>query len=182
MADKAEAVCGFRPVAPDVLGFLRRLSGETDAPIRPAALRSDPKAPRLPATSLRQSPDAATAASASMTDQTRGINFRIFEKDYVAASASDALVRVLEIVCSRNPAKLPDFAREAEGRSRKHIGQSAGEIYPDRHDLKVAEFCPGWFVGLNIANREKMRLIRVACTVYSLTIPGDVAITLPNAA
>ena len=111
----------------------------------------------------------------------RSVTYLVFGKEQISANGSDALVRILGMLTSRDPARLPDLAAAAEGRSRKHIGRSASDIYPDRPDLLVAEFHPGWFVGLNVANREKMRLIRAACAVYGLTVPGDVSIILPNA-
>ena len=36
------------------------------------------------------------------------------------------------------------------------------------------------YVGLNIANRTKMSIIRTACEIYSLKMPDDVDVTLPN--
>lgn len=189
VADKAEAFCGFRPVASDVLAFLRGLKTGVDSPIRLEPLRNDSSAIRPPKTSLSQTisatpprvPESMVRDLLTTTVQARGVGFRTFGREHTAASASDALIRILETICSRNPTKLPDLAREAEGRSRKHIGQSPSEIYPERPDLKVAEFYQGWFVGLNIANREKMRLIRAACTVYGLNMPDDIEIILPNA-
>ena len=180
MAERAEALCGFRPDTSDVLAFLRKLQPGTEvsarvAPARPvtrAVLAVGPVKPEV-------SPSVQPAAVELGTG--RDVTFRILGKDHAAANASEAMLTILKAVCARDPAKLPDFAREAEGRSRKHVGRSAAEIYPDRPDLRVAEFHPGWFVGLNIANREKMRLIRTACAVWNLTIPEDVAITLPNA-
>ena len=189
LADKAEALCGFRPNTPEVLAFLLRLKERVDAPLRPVAVRTNvnparaaaslPQTAMLDAEGSEPKRDSLTAPAVSL-GANRGVSFSVFGKEYTAPSASDALIRILEMISSRDPTKLMDFAQEAEGRSRKHIGRSAGEIYPDRHDLKVAEFYPGWFVGLNIANREKMRLIRAACSVYSLTTPGDVTVTLPN--
>ena len=36
-------------------------------------------------------------------------------------------------------------------------------------------------IGCNIANREKMMIIRAACRIYGVAIPGDLKIELPNA-
>ena len=60
------------------------------------------------------------------------------------------------------------IAEAARGSSRNHIAQSEAEIYPARPDLaRAVEFSPGWLIGLNIANREKMSYARKLVTVIS---------------
>ena len=188
VADKAEALCGFRPVAEDVLAFPGRLEGRPGTAQPQSRPRAVPKpsppstaAARQPPTSLPPPPITVTVEPGPVSGSGRSVTYRVLGKEQTSANGSDALVRILGMLCARDPARLPDLATAAEGRSRRHIGRSASEIYPDRPDLTVAEFHPGWFVGLNVANREKMRLIRAACTVYGLTMPGDVSISLPNA-
>ena len=186
VADKAEALCGFRPVAGDVLAFLMRLEGGSGTPQPQRPVKTIPTPPPtspaaaqvLPA-SLPSPPVAVTPGR--MIACGRSVTYRVFEKEQISANGSDALVRILGMLTSRDPARLPALAAAAEGRSRKHIGRSASDIYPDRPDLLVAEFHPGWFVGLNVANREKIRLRRAACAVYGLAMPGNVSISLPNA-
>ena len=188
VATKAEALCGFRPNDEDVLAFLRRLDGKPGAAqpqILPKAIQkpapSSPAAANKSPADLPTTPIPATAEPGSTSGSSRSVTYRVLGKEQTSANGSDALVRILGMLCARDPAKLPDLASAAEGRSRKHIGRSANEIYPNRPDLTVAEFHPGWFVGLNVANREKMRMIRAACTVYGLSMPRDVSISLPNA-
>jgi hypothetical protein len=43
------------------------------------------------------------------------------------------------------------------------------------------EFAPGWLVGLNIANREKLSIIRTACDVFEVKYGLEVKIDMPNA-
>ena len=40
---------------------------------------------------------------------------------------------------------------------------------------------PGWLVGLNLSNRDKMGIIRTACDVFGVTMPDELNIELPNA-
>jgi hypothetical protein len=76
---------------------------------------------------------------------------------------------------------IPTLAAAVQGRNRNHIARSAAEIYPARPDLaRAAEFAPGWLVGLNIANREKMGIVRKACDVFGANFGTDVKISLPN--
>jgi hypothetical protein len=56
------------------------------------------------------------------------------------------------------------------------------EINPARPDLaRAAEFTPGWLVGLNTSNREKMGIVRTAAKIFDVRIPEDLALSLPNA-
>lgn len=116
------------------------------------------------------------------TSTTRSVAYVLLGKEYIAASANLALVQILEVLASRDPTKLPELARAVQGRSRNHIARSTAEIYPARPDFaRAAEFHPGWLLGLNIANREKIGILRTACAIYGLTMPGDLDIKLPNA-
>ena len=182
VADKAEALCGFRPVAADVLRFLKGLGAGSAMPSMARPTKIEPQA-----TSAHPSPPRAIAAVSSATATRpiaapRSITYRLFGEERSAVNGNDALVTILGALCSRDPGKLPELAKAVEGRSRNHIAQSADEIYPSRPDLaRAAEFHRGWLVGLNISNREKMGIVRAACTVYGLTMPDDIDISLPNA-
>jgi len=180
VADKAELMCGFRPMMSDVLGFLGDLRHREGTSHPTRAAHSDRRAapsPQPTVAALAPSPTSTPAPASS-----RGIAYRLFGKDQVASSANVALVQILEALVSTDPTKIPDLAAKVQGRSRNHIARSTQEIYPARPDLaRAAEFHPGWLVGLNIANREKMGIIRSACLVYGLTMPGDLTIDLPNA-
>jgi hypothetical protein len=183
VADKAEVLCGFRPVAADVLAFLKRLREGSDATSQPGrTIATRPAAPMPMPPPLVPPVAPPTMGPRSAPGSSRGVMYRLFGEEHIAANGNDALVRTLEALCSRDPGKIPALAKAVEGRSRNHIAQSASEIYPARPDLaRAAEFHPGWFVGLNIANREKMGIIRTACDVYGLTMPGDIEVSLPNA-
>ena len=112
----------------------------------------------------------------------RSIRYTVFGTEYQAPNASIALADVLRLTVKDNEAKLPELAEAVQSRKRNHIARSPLEISPHRPDLaRAAQIVPGWLVGLNIANREKMMIIRAACKIYGISIPGDVMIELPNA-
>jgi hypothetical protein len=179
VADKAEGICGFRPMPADVLGYLAGLAAgqSTTPPVRPSRVVGVSPlgiAPRP------IEPPTLVAGVAPIT--TKAITYKLFGREHVVASANIALMQILEALAATDPAKIPELAARVQGRSRNHIARSPEEIYPSRPDLaRAAEFHPGWLVGLNIANREKMGIIRSACLIYGLTLPGDLEISLPNA-
>lgn len=182
IADKAEGICGFRPMPSDVLKFLATLGDRQSVGLvkRPAPIA---ELQPVPVTRVRSEALSSTSIEKPPTpSDSKTITYTIFGKKCVAPNASVALVEILRSLAVIDPGKIPDLAARVQGRSRNHIARSSEEIYPARPDLaRAAEFHTGWLVGLNIANREKMGIIRSACMVYGLTMPGDIEITLPNA-
>ena len=112
----------------------------------------------------------------------RTVAYCIFEERRTAPTANAAFVEVLSTLASRHPDRITALAAAVQGRSRNHIARSVAEIYPARPDLaRAAEFAPGWLVGLNIANREKMSIARTACDIFGYTFGKDIVLDLPNA-
>lgn len=169
VADKAEALCGFRPPNDAVAEFLRSLSERS-------TVSPTPKPPER-----KNEPASAVIARVPVVPVQVGISYRVFGEERTAPNASRAFLEVLKAIVKRAPEKLPELAEAARGRSRNHIARTVTEIYPARPDLaRAEEIAPGWLVGLNIANREKARIIKAAIDVFSLTPGRDVDIKLPN--
>jgi hypothetical protein len=47
--------------------------------------------------------------------------------------------------------------------------------------MYTTEIVPGWWLGTNIANRDKERLAKIACEVAGLKFGKDLVIEFPNA-
>lgn len=185
LVDKAEALCGFSPSPADALSYLQTLqpsavgSRGPDRTISAARLKAV-ATPNRPPTPVAPTPPPAIPATPKATDRT--IEYKLFGETRQASNASRALADILHAITKRDPDKIADVAAAVRTRRRNHIARTPGEINPERPDLaRAAEFAPGWLVGLNIANREKQTIIRAACEVYGLSMPGDVDVTLPNA-
>jgi negative regulator of replication initiation len=177
LSDKAEALCGFKPASSDVIIFLRRLKvGQEPAP---TSGRQQKPAKDAQLAAINSVPGATEDLSAA-SDRT--IRFKLFGEERVCPNAGHALVEVLRVLASRDPAKIPELAEAVKGRTRNLIARSVAEINPGRPDLaRAAEFSPGWLIGLNISNRDKMAIVRTACTLFGVRLPEDLEITLPNA-
>lgn len=175
VSDQVESLSGFRPVESEVVSFLRGL------------VTSDGRSGAAPVPAQQQL-SAAEASFGSPHDEVRRrprartpMVVQVFGERLDCRNGNRALVEVLQQITSRDPAKLPALAAAARGRNRNHIARDVAEIYPNRPDLAQAEeFADGWLVGLNIANREKVRLVRAACDVYGLRFGTDVVFDLPN--
>ncbi len=93
-----------------------------------------------------------------------------------AVNASAAMVAILRELQARDATFLERLARRVTSRSRNHVARSRLLVYPHRPDLAekyTREIVPGWFVGTNIANREKRMLIVEACDVAGLVLGRD---------
>ncbi len=180
LASQTESNCGFRPSAEEVISFLRSLtqSDRVGAPSVARPARRPAQTPEPSQTTISQ----PTPPVASEAQTGRALVFELFGNAQSAPNAAAALVDILQAIARQFPNSIEAIAEAAKGRSRNHIARSPEEIYPARPDLaRAAEIAPGWLVGLNIANREKIRIIREACRVTGLQFGVDVKVDMPNA-
>lgn len=169
LGEKAEALCGYRPEPANVLAFLRRLN---------VAGRPSPQTDDTVMATPQSAPEVLPLALAS--DKTMRLS--LLGKTYDCPTAASALIEVLRALAARDDAKMEELAARIRTSRRSLIAHAPADINPGRPDLaRAAEFAPGWLVGLNISNREKMAIIRAACSVYGLEMPADLDVSLPNA-
>ncbi len=171
LIDKAEALSGYKPATIETLSFLRSLRPSPG----PALAHSVAPTTLKPFAPEPGSPDQQASSDRSVT-------FKMLGQEHRCPTASTALVEVLSVLAARDPSRLPSLAELIRTPKRAHIAQTPADINPGRPDLaRAAAIAPGWLVGLNISNREKMGIIRTACQVFELSMPGDLDIVLPNA-
>lgn len=176
VADKAEAMSGYKPDAAAVLSFLRTLKSGPRGHITSttAVIPNKSEAPAAGAGA-----GAGPPAPPPMSSST--VIFRMFGEEYSCGNAKLATIEVLRILALRDPSRIADLADAVRTPTLNRIANTPAEINPGRPDLaNAAEFAPGWLVGLNISNRDKMRLIRTAAEIYELNLPDDLQIALPN--
>ena len=102
--------------------------------------------------------------------QTGKFSYEIMGEKRQARSAVDAFIDILTTL-SKCESSLPhSLSLIAPANSRNHIARTKAEVYPRRPDLgkNAREFYPGWFAGINIADREKIRILRLACSLLRL--------------
>lgn len=168
IAEKAESLCGFRPAPEDVEAFLISAPTGASSPIRVTPIRRE----TTPTPTLSQQPISE-----------RGIGYSVFGQARSANNAIEALIDILKTLAQRNPQFLEKVAPTVRGRTRNHIAKTRDSVYPRKPELSeyTTELAPGWWLGTNIANRDKMRIISKACEVEGLTLGRDIVISLPNA-
>ena len=125
----------------------------------------------------------ASTAQASAPISERGVAYTIFGQGKHASNAIDALIDVLRTLASKNLQFIETVAPLVQGRTRNHIARSRADVYPQKPELAeyAVELVPGWWLGTNISNRDKMRIIKKACEIEGLVLGKDIIITLPNA-
>jgi hypothetical protein len=170
VAEKTQTLCGFRPAPEDVEQFLDSL---LPPPLSPRFATAPPSAIQK----------TSSERNAVQSISERKVEYRILGQSRRAASATAALVDILKTLAQRDPKFLDTVAPLVQGNSRNHIARSRDRVYPLKPELSeyTIEFVPGWWLGTNIANREKIRIIKKACEASGLSFGQDIIISLPNA-
>jgi hypothetical protein len=163
-------------VAPDVLSRLLALRMSETESLDDVLRRTLPPIEKL------AEPPAARAASQTRSTNGGGLAYQVDGELHLASDATDAMINILSDLAQYDDNFFPKLAAKVRGRTRNHIARSRSEVYPDRPDLAryVKEIRPGWFIGCNIANREKEKILRAACEVMGISFGQDIKIELPH--
>jgi predicted type IV restriction endonuclease len=163
ISEKVESLCGYRPGPEDVEEFLVKLAGGNGPQVA-----IQPAPPKVPSTAIVSE---------------RSVSYKIFGQPKKADNAIDALLDILRTLAGRNPKFLEKVSPAVRGRTRNHIARAREDVYPEKPELieYTTQLVPGWWLGTNIANRDKMRIIEKACEVENLILGKDISIALPNA-
>ena len=119
-------------------------------------------------------------AIATRTTSGNTVSYKIDGQTHVASNATEATINILSTLAQYDDHFYPKLAEKVRGRKRNHVARSPAEVYPGRPDLTryVRGIGPGWFIGCNIANREKRKILRAACEVVELDFDRDIEINL----
>lgn len=182
LSDQTESISGYRPTRDDILIFLRSLELQNPMASAPRSMPvATPRAKLTTSIEMQSKPVVGGIEFPNSAANGRAISFNFLGEIVAARNGNVALVELLARLAKRDPSKIQELANSARGNSRNHIARSVEEIYPKRPDLaRAIEFWPGWLVGTNIANREKVGLVRRACEVFGLAFGRDVIFSLPN--
>jgi hypothetical protein len=161
-------------VAPDVLTRLLALRSSENEGLDEVFRRY------LPGDALaRAEPTQQNTAATSGADVV-GLPYQIMGEAHTASDATEAMVNILRGLAQYDDDFFPKLAAGVRGRTRNHVARSRLDVYPDRPDLAryVKQVGPGWFIGCNIANREKEKILRAACKIMGLVFGLDLEINL----
>lgn len=171
LAERTASVCGFR-ADPEAIELF--LSNQGHAPAAPR---------QTAATAFREMPITHQPLAPSHKVEGSKLDYHFRGRDKTVRHAIDVVIEVLRELASENGDFLVRFEARARGRSRNHIARKPDLVYPGRPQLTkyVIDIAPGWYLGTNIANREKLRLLRIACETAGLSFGKDLRVSFPNA-
>ena len=155
------------PVESDVLESLLAARQGTDdnwSDIIRRSLENSPKA-----VSLAEGENPPPLKQAGFDGQK--IHYELLGEQRTAPNTEAAMIDIIATLGHLDPSFLSRLAPQVKGSSRNHLAQRPEQVYPRRPDLAhlTKTILPGWYIGTNIANREKIRILRAACTVTGLS-------------
>jgi hypothetical protein len=126
---------------------------------------------------------AAQVPTATPSANPAGVAYQFDGETHAASDATEAMINILGDLAQYDDDFFPKLAARVRGRTRNHVAPSRSEVYPGRPDLAryVKEVGPGWFIGCNMANRGKEKILRAACEVMGLAFGRDLKIDLVHA-
>lgn len=103
-------------------------------------------------------------------------HYAILGEKRSSKNSIEAYIDILRELSNLEPSLPIQLAQVSPGNSRNHIATSVAQVYPRRPDLGKNSllFAPGWFAGTNIANREKIKILDLACKILCLEFGVDV--------
>ena len=93
----------------------------------------------------------------------------------------DVVVQVLRTLAERDSDFFKKFADlPKHGRTRRYLAKNQEELYPSRPDLTrmSKEIAPGWWIGTNYANRDKLKILKMACEVAGIRFGSDLKVNM----
>lgn len=110
------------------------------------------------------------------------LEYQLLGETAAASDANEAMVKIIAHLAQYDDDFFPKLANKVRGRTRNHVARSRSEVYPRRPDLarSARQVAPGWFIGCNVANREKVKILRAACDVAGIAFGRDLKIDLAH--
>ncbi len=166
LCEKVESLCGYRPEYEDAAKYLKEtLRSRADA--GPTIIKP-PRRP-VPGPTAPLKPQRRTSRQ----------SYVLFGESRGARNAMQLVIDVFEQLAARHPEFLECFAAlPKHGRKRRYLARRREELYPDRPDLSefAKQLRGGWWIGTNFANREKRRMLEIACEVAGIEFGKDLHI------
>jgi hypothetical protein len=177
LVEQVQDICGYAPTRELVTEYLTLVADQIKTP----DVRIAPPAP-LPKPAVSPATRQVDTAGASLGEG-RDCEYYLFGERYTAEDATEAMIAIIKALHSRDASFLDRLAIRVPGRSRNHLARSREAVYPRRPDLVnfTREFVPGWWIGTNIANREKQRIVDIAAEVAGVRKGEDIRVQFKNA-
>jgi hypothetical protein len=103
-------------------------------------------------------------------------SYELNGKRYKAGSAIEAYINILRWLSEFKSNFWGFLVESAPARTRNHVAFSINQVYPGQPalDHRILEIAPGVFIGTDLNNKEKARIIKIACKLTGLKYGKDV--------
>lgn len=164
-------------VAPDALSRLLALRLSEDEALDEVLRRT------LTNTTKPSLPPIGTSGSRLTSGGPSCLVYQLLGEADAASDANEAMVKIIAHLAQYDDDFFPKLANKVRGGTRNHVARSRSDVYPRRPDLagSARQVAPGWFIGCNVANREKVKILRAACDVAGIAFGRDLKIDLAHA-
>jgi hypothetical protein len=168
------------------LGQAVQTLGPAEARALASRFKRQPNEPGLAGSDDSQGPvqeiNVAKIKRAAILSVRRNVDYTFFGQRRYASSAIEALIDILIKLAAGNCEFFLALSKKVKSTSRNYIAAFKEDVYQNEPELigDTTEIVPGWWLGTNLANTEKMHILKKACEEAGLEFGKDLIIFLPN--
>ncbi len=164
ISEKVQSICGTKPSDDDVTSFLSRVYRFTIVEQASDITQEAQKAPKV------SSPgQAVVRPTGERKGGVRRCSYNLLGRDYNEIDATEAMISIFKRLGERDKDFYRSLSAAIRGTKRNHLATRKEDVYPGRPDIdSIRELVPGWWIGTNISNREKLIFIEKACDVAKI--------------
>lgn len=168
LAEKVRDLCGIEPDPNTTATFLReriQLRNEGSAATTSVSKAREPKQPARSSATTQQAPES--------------IGYTLHGRTHQEKEAIGVLESVLREFAEQDSAFPDRFASlEKHGRKVRYLAREREELNPDRPDLTedARQLKPGWWLYTKLSNKQKEKVIRMACEVAGIKYGTDLQV------
>ena len=163
----------YPPTRSDVEEFLKNLEN-AEFKTKPKTAHRKKTEPQKP--ELRKRAQSLSKPEKSQKKSGNKIQFVLLSEEYTEVRAVNAYVKIIEILASRDRGFLIRLAPQTAGKKRKWLSQNREDMVVYKRAIEIS---PGWWLDVNVSNRDKLKRLRIACEVAGIPFgkPGGLKIT-----
>jgi predicted type IV restriction endonuclease len=167
VSEKVEDLCGVKPDVTAVATFLRRRLHSTE---------NKPPHP-FPAPKKRN-PERSLDTSYENSQTPEFVGFSLHGKTHRYKNAIETYTNALRELARRDPDFPTRFAAYPKGRGKRpYIARTREALYPGKPDFEGGrELRRGWWIDTNLSNKQKARLMKIACDVMDIKYGTDLKV------
>ena len=174
ISEKVQSICGTKPSDDDVISFLSRVYKFTIVEQVPEVTHEVPKVSKI---SPLGQPSVRPVAERKVG--VRRCSYSLLGREYVDNDATEAMISIFRKLGERDKDFFRSLAAAIRGTKRNHLAIRKEDVYPGRPDIdSIRELVPGWWIGTNISNREKLIFLEKACDVARIQFGKDLVLEL----